>query len=403
MKQTIFNPQEFIKEYREYLIKKYSKKWERTFVPIDILDMYCEYYMFISSRSDGKTYSVIEMIIYLKWFYGYGGGIIRRWDDDIKPSRASEIIKNFIGHNDIVYERTKGKYHNAVEEITGGHWNSIKYSSRKFYFSKVEEGKDDIIDDTPLMYTFAINLEEHYKMTSYPDIKITLFDEFITRKAYLDDEAISYFNILSTIIRLRDDVTNFLCANTISTYCPYFKELGVENIKEMDCGDIDTYEYNDKDGKCVMHLRIEYVKSISGKYKKSNKYFAFNNSKISMITEGKWELALYPHLQDKYEKSDIKFKYYIKFDGEVLQAEIIFLPTKTFTFIHRKTTDIWIEENTLIFSSEFNADYHYRRRITKPIDDLGRKILSYFQRDLVFYQDNAVGNIVENYIRFSAS
>lgn len=401
MKNMIFNPQEFLSEYRSYLLKKYGKKWDRTFIPLNILEVVCEYYILLSSRSDGKTYSIIEMILYLKLNYGYSGGIIRRWDDDLKPKTASEIVKNFIGLNEIVYERTKGKYNNAVEEMSGGKWNNIKYIGRKFYLAKIsDDGSDDIVDDTPLMYTFAISMEEHYKMTSYPDIMITLFDEFITRSSYIEDEAISYFNIISTIVRVRDNLINFMCANTISLYCPYFKELGISKIKKMECGDIDTYEYNDKNGNAIMHLRIEYIKSIDKKYKKSNKYFAFNNPKLKMITEGKFELRMYPHLQDKFERKDVKYIYYIIFDDEVLQCEIVYLEDKRFTFIHRKTTPIRIENNTIIFSSEYNSNIHYRRKITKPIDEIGKKIASFYIRDLIFYQDNEVGNIVENYLEF---
>ena len=225
MKNKIFSPHEFLSEYRTYLLKKYGKKWDRTYLPINLIDVACEYYMMLSSRSDGKTFSVLEMMLYLKWTYGYSGAIIRRWDDDLKPKTASEIVKNLIGMNEITYERTKGKYSNIVEEITQGEWNSIKYISRKFYLAHIyDDGKEDVIDSTPLMYTFAISMEEHYKMTSYPDIMITLFDEFITRSSYIEDEAISYFNIISTIVRVRDNLINFMCANTISLYCPYLKE-----------------------------------------------------------------------------------------------------------------------------------------------------------------------------------
>ena len=398
----IFNPKEFLSEYRAYIIKKYGKKWDRTYLPIDLISEFSEYYMMLSSRSDGKTFSVLEMGIYLKCNYNYALGIIRRWDDDLKPKTASEIVKNLIGFNEITYERTKGKYNNVLEEISGGKWNSIKYLSRKFYFAKIEDGKEDVIDTTPFAYTFAISMEEHYKMTSYPDVMITLFDEFITRGTYLDDEAVSYFNVISTIIRHRDNVINFLCANTISLYCPYFKEMGISKIKKMECGDIDTYEYNDKSGNPIMHLRIEYIKSIDKKYKKSNKYFAFDNPKLRMIDEGKFELRMYPHLkkEDRYERTDVKYIYFIIFDDEVLQCEIVFMKDKTFTFIHRKTSKIRLENNTLVFTTEFNSDYHYRRKITKPSDTLGKKILSYYARDLIFYQDNEVGNIVENYLEF---
>ena len=55
----------------------------------------------------------------------------------------------------------------------------------------------------------------------------------------------------------------------------------------------------------------------------------------------------------------------------------------------------------IIFSPEYDPRPNWRRKITKPTCDLERKLLAYFVKDKVFYQDNEVGEIVRNYLIWS--
>lgn len=402
--KPIFDIKEFIKRFNDEVLKTKYKGWDKTYIPSKILENVVEYLMWISERSDGKSYIAMEMILYLKKWYNYSGAMIRRYDEDLVYSNGVEIVSNLIGFNELVYTRTKGKYDNAVIEIFEGQYNTIDYESRKYYLAfdgKDDQGKDiHIRDKKPFMYAFAISKEERKKGTAYPDIKITIFDEFISRGAYLPEEFISYQNLLSTIIRRRDDVINILCANAINRYCIYFQEMGLKHVKEQKQGTIDYYEFGEP---VVMRVAVEMIAPIDNKYKKSNKYFAFDNPKLKMITEGKFELALYPHLPVRYKPKDIKFIYYIIFDGECFQCNIIKVDNNMFTFIHPKTTEININRNTLIFTPEINVSPHYRRKITFTQDDIGNMIASFYKKDKVFYSDNSTGDTIHNYLLWCGS
>jgi hypothetical protein len=206
-------------------------------------------------------------------------------------------------------------------------------------------------------------------------------------------------NVLSTIIRDRDNVKIFMMGNTVNQYCPYFAEMGLTHIKEMKKGDIDVYEY----GESGLTVAVEYTDSPNKEGKKSDKYFAFNNPKLSMITGGAWEIAIYPHCPCKYKPRDVLYTYFIIFDREMLQCEIIFTKDERdndvlFTFIHRKTSELKDPDHELIYSPEYSPLPNRRRKITKPTDERERKIASFFGKDKVFYQDNTVGEIVRNYI-----
>ena len=183
----------------------------------------------------------------------------------------------------------------------------------------------------------------------------------MTRGRYLVNEFILFQNLLSTIIRQRNDVTIFMCANTVNKYaCPYFTEMGLHRVKEMKQGEIDVYTYGDSG----LLVAVEFSDSPS-KSKPSDVYFAFNNPRLQMIT-GKgnvWEMDIYPHCPTKYAPRDVLFTFFILFDSEILQGEIVLKDELYFLFIHRKTTPLKDEANDLIYSQEYNARPNYRRNI----------------------------------------
>jgi glutaredoxin 2 len=119
-----------------------------------------------------------------------------------------------------------------------------------------------------------------------------------------------------------------------------------------------------------------------------------------MITNGIWEIDIYPHCPYKYRPKDIVFTYFIEFDRNLLQCEVVNVDEKSFTFIHRKTTPLKDEDNDLIFSPKYDARPNWRRKITKPILKVEKKIAEYYKADKIFYQDNEVGEIVRNYLQW---
>ena len=189
---------------------------------------------------------------------------------------------------------------------------------------------------------------EHDKSTAYPKIRNILFDEFLSRTMYLTDEFVLLMNVFSTIIRQRTDVKIFMLGNTVNKYCPYFREMGLTNIKSMKPGQIDVYKYGDSG----LQVAVEYTAET--KSKESNVYFAFNNPRLQMITGGKWEIDIYPHSPCKFREKDIKFSYFIDFSDSLLQCDIVYKEGKYFTFIHPKTTPIKNKEKQLIYTTDFS-------------------------------------------------
>ena len=149
-------------------------------------------------------------------------------------------------------------------------------------------------------------------------------------------------------------------------------------------------------------MRSSFVDKKGNRQKKpSDKYFSFDNPNLKMITEGKWEMSVYPTLTEKYTPKDIIYIFYIVYEEEILQCEIINLHDNFFIYIHKKTTPIKANKDTLIYTTDYHIEMNYRRSLFKPQSTLEENIVIFFKTDRVRYQDNEVGEIVRAFINFT--
>lgn len=343
----------------------------------------CQYNMIIGERSNGKTYGALKEIIenYVK--NKKKGAYIRRYKEDYRGKRGDALFES-IEADGVVTEMTEGKF------------NCIKYQSGRWYFaiSDPETGKKMACED-PFCYAFAISDMEHDKSTSYPDVTTIVFDEFLTRGYYLPNEFVLFMNTLSTIIRHRNDVTIYMLANTVNKYAPYFGEMGLKHIQQMEKGQIDVYTY----GNSKLKVAVEYCASPKKEGKKSDVYFAFDNPSLELITGGAWELDIYPHCPDTYDRKDVKFCFFMEFEEELLQGEVLMNNEENYIFVHRKTTPLRNPNKDLVFSLKANPRANYVTGFSSSSLGVAQKIRRYFQLGKVFYQDNEVGEIVRNFIK----
>ena len=345
----------------------------------NILSKNAQYNIIFGERSNGKTYSVLKYGIEKYYNSREQLAIVRRWQDDFTGKRGQTMFDSLVENGEI-------------EKITRGEWTGVYYWGSKWYLCRYEKEKR-ITSEDPFAYGFSISSMEHDKSTSYPRITTICFDEFLTRTMYLPDEFILFMNVVSTIVRHRTNVKIFMLGNTVNKYCPYFSEMGLTHIKNMKPGDIDLYRYGDSE----LIVAVEYTQPNKAG-KESDLYFAFDNPKLSMITGGAWEIDIYPHCPVKFAPKDILFTYFIEFSGELLQCEIVKHDELYFTFIHRKTTELKNINEDLIYSPDFSPRPNYRRKITRPVSSIERRVAEFYLKDKVFYADNEVGEVVRNYL-----
>ncbi len=360
-------------------VKRYSLK--------SILSKGAKYNVMFGERSNGKTYAVLYYA-FEQWLdSGKQLAIVRRWDEDFSGANSAKTVYESLVCN--------GDGVNVIEKLSDGVYSGVEYYGGKYFLTQRDPDRPkQMRTDKVIAWGFSLTSCERYKGASFPQITTVLFDEFITRKFYIPDEFVLFQNVLSTIIRLRDDVVIFMAGNTVNKYgCPYFKEMGLYRIKDMKQGTIDVYEYGDSG----LTVAVEWCDG-QNKQKKSDVYFAFDNPHLQMIKSGAWEMDIYPHCPMKYVPKDVAFEYFIRYEEIILQCEVIVKDGTPFTFIHKKTTELKTPDDDIVFCPDYDPRPNWVRRITEPRTEVMRKIWWFFQNDKVFYQDNEIGEVVRNYL-----
>ena len=340
------------------------------------------YNVIFGERSNGKTYATLKQVLENYFSDGSQFAYIRRWSVDVQPKRMNNLFNAIIEDG-------------YLEKLSGGKFTAIFYRTGRFYLCTYnDKGKPIYNEEDIIGYAFSLSENEHNKANSYPLVTTIIFDEFLTNQIYLPDEFILFMNTVSTIVRQRTNVKIYMLGNTVNKFCPYFKEMGLTNILTMKQGTIDVYTY----GETKLKVAVEYADS-KKKFKKNNFYFAFNNPKLKMITGGAWELNIYPHAPVKWLPKNIIFTYFIDFNDSLYQCEIINKDANVFTYIHEKTTPLKNPDKDIIYTLDYNPKINYNINILKPLNDYQNKITWFFTHDRVYYQNNNVGDAINNYLK----
>ena len=311
---------------------------------------------------------------------------LRRWEDEVKPKNDIASLYNGILQFYNISKKTKGKY------------NTIIYKARKFYLALEEDGKTIDIDPKPFCLCLAVSQNEHYKSLSYPDVTTIIYDEFLSENhQYLPNEFKRFTSILSTVIRSRTDVDIYLCGNTVDLNSIYWNEFRItELFKKMKEGDIVHYKPKNRQ----TDIAIEWAEAVDIGGRVLNVYTDFDTQNSAMINKGEWDTDNYPHLPFSYEKAAIRFIFFIIYNFETYQCEVIYKNRVEFIYIHRKTTPLQDEDNDLIYSTDFTPARNRFINIFKPELYVQQKIVNLFNTNKVFYQDNIVGDAIDSYIRW---
>lgn len=374
-------------------LKDVQKYIERTtgksgFVdPLPLILKQTLYIIIFGQRSNGKTFAALLCCLIRFFLYGELFCVIRRWDEDFKPKSTGRLFGAF------------KKYH-LIEYLSNGEWTHIVCKSKMFYLARFEENGDETLSQEPIAFAFALTQMEHDKGGTYPEnITTIVFDEFLTRGMYLPGEMTLFENVISTVLRDDGEAKIFMLGNTVSTYCPYFREMGLRHIKDMEIGDVQEYQGTRAD--CTI---IVFYSDGLPNGKKTDKYFAFDNPSLKMITEGRFETAVYPHLPAEYGSADVAFSFFVLFDDNMLRGDIIVLDDGSeFIFFTPKTTELKYPDEDLIYSDLNDARPNWRRRITRPVTKTERAIYALFRSEKVFYLDNECGEVMRTYIQWCES
>lgn len=317
---------------------------------------------------------------------GLPSAYIRRLDEMIKPRIISGLFDPHL---------------KWIEEQTGGDYNAIEYRANAWTLIRREPDKDGTLitvakHPTPFCRSYAISTVETTKGVDHGAVWSVCFDEFITRQYYLSNEFIMFQNLLSSIIRDRDGVEIFLLANTVSKFCPYFREMGLYRIAEQEQGTIDVYQM----GKTGARVAVEYCAENEHAKKNISKYFAFDNPQLSMITSGSWEIALYRHAPPELARHKIMLTFFVQYEGRTVQGDMYSYHGAPLIFWHPKTTPIKNPDNTIIYMQD-QADANPLHQINVSVQMCRAQEIIYdlIRMQKTFYADNETGEAVNAWMK----
>lgn len=344
------------------------------------------YRMIIGQRSNGKTYSVCDHIVDDYFKEGKRGAYIRRYEESITPKNLQSL---FNPHLQKIWELSEHK------------WNAVFYRAKEFHFCAIDsDGKIIAKDDTAFCITAAINTAENTKGEDRGEVHTIVFDEFMTRTGYLNNEFVRFMNLLSTLIRDRENAVVYMLANTVNKYCPYFGEMGLKQVDKLQQGEIALYTYGTSD----LTVAVEYCDEVEATKHTASKYFAFDNPQLQMITKGAWEFQIYPRPPYKILDEDIALRFYIQFAEQLLCCEIIHSQLKqycndVFLFIHPQTKDIEIDDNTIMYVNNFSSCRMHVRYLKDQPTEAHKLICDLIQRKAVCFSDNDTGEVFRNWLQ----
>lgn len=351
-------------------------------------------YMFIGERSNGKTHSALS----------YG---LDKFDEDgshfVYVRRLAESLKTQYMRNLFNGNKKSGDLRQHLNKH--GYLDVAFYSSAFWAVVEDENGKR-IRTGEPIAFTQAISTWETGKGGTFIDTETIIFDEFLTRGSYLPDEPVLFENLISSIFREEGKGKVLMLANTVSWQCPYFREWGLNHVREMEQGTYDTYQTGDGRRKIV----VCYTEHAGPKA--SDVFFNYDNPRSRMIMSGVWETAEYPPIPtqvgDWYKGESC---YIQSIDGWAVRVQPMATPdgmeclviyNSNKTPITKDGVDVRFVDK-VIYTDYFFPYMNCRMALTKHHDKYSKFLIECFRTGRVFYQNNEVGENIRNYLKFSTA
>lgn len=359
------------------------------------------YNLVIGERSNGKTTALLRDIIEDYYLTGSKGAVVRQMELDIKGHKGASLFSGVVAGN-------------MVAELTNGEWDGIRYWNRAYYLTRWDDVKAKEVRDTDAFcHIFAISQAIHYKSNSYPNIGTIMFDEFMRADhVYLPDEVSQFLNLVSTLVRDKNDAKIFLVANTISWNSQYFKKLGLTSVSKMKPGELAVVEKKKKRSGGVeleMRVAIEYCEN-TAEYggKASDVYFLMDDATTSMIIDGEFAIPDYPRCPHHFTERNIKCTYWIlPEDSPVIRCRLIKLDRQLFIFadevddvVYEKIAD---QRRDLFYDLSYSGLVNHFTAIDHYADTRTSYLANAFAANRVFFSSNDCGENLIYYFNEAAN
>lgn len=331
-------------------------------------------------RSNGKSYQLKHKRAVIKYLEtGKRFILLRRFREEITSTGIEQYFQDV-----------------DVETLTKGKYNCITQYRKQIYLGNYSIEKMKVIRGEKIGYAMALSTEQNFAGGSFLDVEDIIFEEFMTRSRYLNNEPTKLMNLYATVDRKRGTTKLWLVGNSISRVCPYIYEWGLhEIISKQKQGTIET-KIIESTGDDKVKLAIEFCESTGV----SSHTIGWSKE---MMSDGSWQSSPQPHLPKS--RKEYKIMYCIgfmyqnfKFIGEFLQDK----ETKDVCwFIY--PTEKEFNKKLVRFTDIIQPSIYYQRNIydiTIKNENL-QKLLNTFREDKIFYATDLVGTDFKQVIDFT--
>lgn len=234
----------------------------------------------IGPRGTGKTYALKKKAI----------------NDFVKKGKQFFCVRRFQSELDLITDN----WFNDIVKNGDNMGVDISFKAGIFYFN------DEIAG-----YAVPLSRSQYYKSTSFPNVDLIIFDEFIidtSNAHYLRNEVKQLLDLYETVARTREGVKAFLLANSLSFVNPYTLYWGLtmpkhKNIcKAVDglvlCELVQDSEFTD------FKKQTSFGKLIAGtdyeRFSVQNEFILDNDTFIQKKTFGSKHLFAFTYMGKAY-------------------------------------------------------------------------------------------------------
>lgn len=342
------------------------------------------YNIIIGQRSNGKTYSIVDNALDEFLTNGNPSVYLRRYDESITSTNIFKLCTPHI--DDLII-------------MSNGEWNNFEFKNKTFYLTQIDENGKKVKTSKPFLYCVGLNSWEHKKGQDRGFVKYIIFDEFLTRDTYLNDEYIKFMNLLSSFIRDRVGTLIFMLGNTVNKFCPYFSKFKI-NMKDIKQGFIYNFKYGETT------LSLEYCKESTNTSKVNKKYFDFPEKQLDMLKKGYWEISSYPHLYNgKLDECSQLDYIYIHFSEHVLRWELLQdFSGNIISFISPSNFDKALNSKKIFLTNDSLTLLDNKWCFGEiPHNRLTKWLVTTWKTSKMYFATDEVGDIFENWIKMTVS
>lgn len=349
--------------------------------PIDILKKGATYSMIIALRNNGKSTALLILILYAWQMFDYPSCWMRRRKESLTSKHIGSMFDTAFK---IVPNKKKYDGYQLKNGAFCGYW--LREKNKKEY-------------DKPFCYTHSLSAQETQKGTKdIPNLLFIVFDEFMARDMYLQNEFINFINALSTIFRECYDASIVMLGNPVTWACPYFDEMGIKKVRDIKQGTIKVYKASNTNTTVALEVCGENQRNVKTDII-NDRFFGFENNQIESIRSGAWELPYYPHLtRDNSNDSILDRSCYIRYDNEVYCIEIRRHNNNIYAYVRPYTSELDIDDKRVyrVYVQTTNSGILHQKEHNRliPNDRADQLIWGLYKSNKMFYSSNMVGETV---------